>query len=141
MTQKEFCLLIPCNIFIKIWHIFLPQTCLTVLNKTFSVLFLSHLQAEQIQWDMSLTYHGVNISADFVYFGSTDPIPWAELNRYNYSDTNNPLPPTFEKYTVLSMKECTNGLLLLLLLHSICMWIAKFNLAIRCDVFGTNSVF
>ena len=75
---------------------------------------LSHWKAEQTPWaSRNLTYHEagqfrvrqVDYSTDVLYLAGGVSVPWSELNRADYADPRQPLPPSYTLYTGISLGQ------------------------------------
>ena len=40
-----------------------------------------------------------NFSSDLLYFGNAPPVAWADITRIDFSDPQNPIPPSYTIYT------------------------------------------
>ena len=67
------------------------------------VNILRHYQAERVPFDKK--YHFEVLGNQTLYFGHAPPVPWQDITRVNYSDTNNPTPPDYRIYTGLFSKD------------------------------------
>lgn len=88
---------------------------------------LQHWQAEQIPWASreTIAYHSgkaylnktVNFATDTLHLPGGRTVAWAELNRANYEDPEQPTPPSYTLYTGLSLGEAFAVFGVILLLH------------------------
>ena len=67
---------------------------------------LHHIRFERVAFKIRLDY-ATTISAEdkIALYGLNETIFWTELDRWNYTDPNNPTPPDYSLYTGLTLKE------------------------------------
>ena len=67
---------------------------------------LHHIRFEKVAFKIRLDY-ATTISAEdkIALYGLNETIFWTELDRWNYTDPNNPTPPDYSLYTGLTLKE------------------------------------
>ena len=67
---------------------------------------LHHNKFEKVAFKIRLDY-ATTISAEdkIALYGLNETIFWTELDRWNYTDPNNPTPPDYSLYTGLTLKE------------------------------------
>ena len=109
-TEKGF-LPFSSRIFVGFWALF------GTLRRTLGILafflpamglfnILHHIKFEKVAFKIRLDY-ATTISAEdkIALYGLNETIFWTELDRWNYTDPNNPTPPDYSLYTGLTLKE------------------------------------
>ena len=101
--------------------------CLMLLIAPSLGLFslLRHLQAEQIPYDPE-QYSHINFTEDILHFGNADPIPWSQINNYDYTSRK---PPPYTTYSGLTLKAVFYLFVALLFIQTGLMWVAKIYLS------------
>ena len=98
-------------------------------RKIFGLLdLLHHWQAEQIPFGVSRDSKwrtGTLSSVDFLDIYNKSSVRWGEIDRWDYSDPSEPLPPSYRLYTGLSLLEYFGVIWILLALHSATVTIVK----------------
>ena len=54
---------------------------------------------------------------DLIFLQNMSPIPWSEVDRWNYGDQSKPTPPSYTLYTCYSIGDYFNFLWVILFLH------------------------
>lgn len=84
---------------------------------------LHHHKAEQIPFTLSKEgKYGPNDT--LVLYNST-PVRWGQIDTWDYSDEDNPSPPSYTTYTLLSLAESFMIFWLLVLLHLLAVFFVK----------------
>ena len=93
---------------------------------------LRHLQAEQTKWDDNIVKHFVNTDGT-IQFGNSPNIPWNKIHRWTNDSGGNFHPPHYTIYTNYNLLEHFYGFCCILIVQSICVFIAKlkFSFAFR----------
>jgi len=85
---------------------------------------LGHWKLEQIPY--SKTVNNRFQTNNMVYLYNTEPFPWTDLNRYNYTSDSG---PDYTVYTYFSLTEYFFGFWILLFLHTYTNLLAKIALS------------
>ena len=89
---------------------------------------LHHWRWEQIPFKVRLEYAKrgfLRVDDKISLYGLNKTIYWTELDRWDYTAKENPSPPPYSIYTLMSLKNTFVAGGVLLLLHFILMLIAK----------------
>ena len=89
---------------------------------------LHHWRWEQIPYKARLEYatRGFLTPEDKIsLYGLNETIYWSELDRWNYSDPQDPQPPSYSIYTGMSLKETFIAGAALLVVHFITLLVVK----------------
>ena len=89
---------------------------------------LYHWKAEQIPFSIRLRYaQQRSISPDdaIVLHNMSEPVLWSQLDRWNYDDPNNPTPPPYSTYTLLSLGHTFTAFFALLFIQCLSITFLK----------------
>ena len=94
----------------------------------FNILF--HWKAESIPFKFRKNYakkFNVTMSSNskIELFNMTETVYWSELDRWDYSDPQHPIPPSYKLYTGMSLKETFGVFFIILIVHSLCLLLVK----------------
>ena len=130
--EKGFCKF-STQIFIFVWGTF------AILRRILSIIamfipslglfsLLHHWRWEQIPYKARLEYarRGFLTPEDKIgLYGLNETIYWSELDHWNYTDPQDPQPPSYSIYTGMSLKETFFAGAALLVVHFITLLIMK----------------
>ena len=130
--EKGFCKF-STQIFIFVWGTF------AILRRILSIIalfipslglfsLLHHWRWEQIPYKARLEYakRGFLTSEDKIaLYGLNETIYWSELDRWDYSNPQDPQPPNYSLYTLMSLKETFIAGATLLVVHFITLLVVK----------------
>ena len=130
--EKGFCKMTS-KIFIFIWGTFATLRRLLSIIAMFIPsmgLFsiLHHWRWEQIPFKARLEYakRGFLQPDDKIgLYGLNETIYWTELDRWSYADPQNPQPPPYSLYTLLSLRDTVTAGAVLLALHFLGLLLVK----------------
>ena len=109
-TEKGF-LPFSSRIFVGFWALF------GTLRRTMGLLafflpaiglfnILNHIKFEKMAFKIRMDYASTISAEDKIaLYGLNETIFWTELDRWNYTDPNNPTPPDYSLYTGLTLRE------------------------------------
>ena len=67
---------------------------------------LHHWQAEQIPYSIRKNYPSkINYDDKIAAYNMSETVYWRQLDRWNFTDLQNPQPPCYTEYTGLSLKD------------------------------------
>ena len=66
-----------------------------------------------------------SLNAKIELFNMTETVYWSELDRWDYSDPQHPIPPSYKLYTGMSLKETFGVFFIILIVHSLCLLLVK----------------
>ncbi len=92
----------------------------------FSLLY--HFEWDQVPFKARLDYakiHSISPNDQIKILGLNETLFWSDLDRWDYSDPNNPTAPHYSTYTLLSLRNTFLAGLALLGLHIIAILIVK----------------
>ena len=130
--EKGFCKF-STQLFIFVWGTF------AILRRILSIIalfipslglfsLLHHWRWEQIPYKARLEYarRGFLTPEDKIgLYGLNETIYWSELDRWDYSNPQDPQPPSYSLYTLMSLKETFIAGATLLVVHFITLLIVK----------------
>jgi len=82
---------------------------------------LGHWKSEQIPYGER--YRNLT-PADVLYIHNAN-VTWSDMNRWDYSDPTNPIPPPYSLYTAFTLTQYFIGFWIILFLHVCCNIIIK----------------
>ena len=130
--EKGFCKFTS-KLFIFVWGVF--ATLRRVLSLVglfipslglFSIL--NHWKWDQIPFKSRLDYakiQSISPNDQIKLFGVNETLFWSDLDRWDYTDPNNPTAPHYSDYTLLSLKQTFLAGAGLLVIHILCLLIVK----------------
>ena len=89
---------------------------------------LHHWKYEQIPFRIRLEYaKSFPIKPDdkIALYGLNETLYWSELDRWDYSNQENPAPPHYSLYSLLSLKHTFISLLIFSILQFLCIYAMK----------------
>ena len=92
----------------------------------FSLLY--HFEWDQVPFKVRLDYaqiHSISPNDQIKILGLNETLFWSDLDRWDYSDPNNPTAPLYSTYTLLSLKHTLFAGVGLLVVHIIAILIVK----------------
>ena len=130
--EKGFMPIVP-KLIVIIWTMF------GALRRVFSIIaffiptlglynILYHIQWEQIPYESRRLYARENTikDSDRIYLhGLDEDIKWSDLDHWNYTDPNNPTPPTYALYTGMDLQQSFIAFFCILFLQFITIFVAK----------------
>ena len=90
----------------------------------FNILY--HFHAEQLPFRLRIE-NAKNITPDdeIRLYGMTEPVKWSSLDRWNYTNPDQPTPPPYSNYTFLNLKATVWTFILLSGVHLIANLVLK----------------
>ena len=90
----------------------------------FNILY--HFHAEQLPFRLRIE-NAKNITPDdeIRLYGMTEPVKWSSLDRWNYTNPDQPTPPPYSNYTFLNLKATVWAFILLSVVHLIANLVLK----------------
>ena len=92
----------------------------------FSILY--HIKWEQIPYESRMIYAKENTikDSDKIHLhGLTENISWSELDHFDYTDPNDPTPPSYVLYTGLDLQQSFIAFFCILFLQFITIFVVK----------------
>ena len=89
---------------------------------------LNHWKWDQIPFKARLDYaltHPISPNDQIKLFGVNETLFWSDLDRWDYSNPNNPTAPLYSTYTLLSLKHTLLAGVGLLVVHILAILIVK----------------
>ena len=89
---------------------------------------LHHWKYEQIPFKVRLEYaknFPINPNDKIILYGLNETVFWLELDRWDYTNKNNPTPPHYSLYTLLSLKETFVYILILSIIQFMFIYVMK----------------
>ena len=98
-------------IFVLLWGLF------ATLRRTLGIVaffipslglfdILHHFEYEKIKFKIRMDYaHNISSEDKIAMFGLTETVYWTELDRWNYTNPKNPIPPDYSLYTGLKLQS------------------------------------
>ena len=87
---------------------------------------LHHFQWDRFPFRLRLKYaHSISPTDQIKLFGLNEYLLWSDLDRWDYSDPNNPTAPPLSSYTLLSLKGTFLAAAGLLVIHMLAILIVK----------------
>ena len=87
---------------------------------------LHHFGYEKIQFKIRMDYaHNISSEDKIAMFGLTETVYWNELDRWNYTNPKNPIPPDYSLYTGLKLQSTFASFFVLMGLQFVLMIVVK----------------
>ena len=79
---------------------------------------LHHFEYEKIKFKIRMDYAHIRSPEDKIFmYGLTETVYWNELDRWNYTDPKNPIPPDYSSYTGLTLQSTFESFFVLMVLQ------------------------
>ena len=148
-TEKGFCPMTS-KIIIFAWGTFATLRRILSIVATFAPsmgLFsmLHHWTYEKVPFKARLEYakrNTITLMDKIALYGLNETIYWSEYDRWDYSDSSNPTPPSYSVYTLLSLQNTFIAFMTILVLQFIAIFIGKIwtSRDFRTDKSKTNKI-
>ena len=87
---------------------------------------LHHWQAEQIPYSIRIDYASkINYDDRITAYNMSETVFWRDLDRWDYTDPNDPKPPPYSDYTGLSLQDSSKAFLYLMVYQYAAMILVK----------------